>query len=287
MKLIIDAGKDTQLIFEDILENIFYNSNSFTVGLEDNLLIVNIEDDENRKIYIDFVAGRIVNHILLNVEPKIIREEVELSCLDLLDDEIEENIAEIVEWELLHKNSKYINKYKEDLKEEISDDLEKHGCFNLLGFLNFRFNMRRMEIQDYVNIALEDYFNDEEDEQFANLLKRLVSIQQPQIDLVHVIMIGDNEYEIITSNRERVDIEEVQHLLEQQMFDDEYSEVVKQLHFIMSILMTISPAKITIHTNEKQDPYVPQMLKRIYSKRAIMCHGCEFCEGIRFMKEKE
>lgn len=281
----ISANKNSTQIFEEILNDITYTSESFTVALENDKIFITINDKDNSIIYIDYIAGKVTNFILDFIEPKVIREEVELGCLDLLNEEIEENIAERVEWELLHKDDNLRKDYFNIIKEDISNGFEKHKMFNLSGFLNFRFNSRRLEIKEIINIALEDFFSEESDEQFISLIKRVVSIQQPQLDLMHIVFLENDEYELITGSRERVDMRDVEKIIDEFTYDE--SNVIEQLHLILSILMTLVPAEIKIHTNEKNDPYISQMIKRIYNDKVTECDSCELCEEMKLLKEEE
>lgn len=284
-KIFINADRDSTQIFEEILDEIIYTSESFSIALEDKRIVVDINNEENVLLYIDYVAGKIATYILNSVEPKIIRDEVELECLDLLDDEIENAICEKVEWELLHKNEQIRQEYFENVKKEIFNGLYNYGNFNLFGFLNFRYKMRRLEIRDYINIALEDYFGDESEEQFISLVRRVVSIQQPQVELINLILFSPNDYEIITDKGQRINIEDVEKILDDYLYDDESLE--QQLHLILSVLMTLVPSKIIVHVSEKQDPYISQMLKKIYVDKVTICNSCNFCEGAKLTREED
>lgn len=283
--LLIDAGRDSTQIFEEILDDIMFTSESFTVILENNSIVVTINDEENTPLYVDYIADKITNYVLNFIEPKMIRDEVELECLELLDEQIENDIIERVEWELLHKNEIVRQNYFLYLKEDIYEGLTNRGLFNLFGFLNFKTSMRRLEIKDYVNMVLEDYFIDENEEQFFNLIRKVVSIQQPQTELLNLIILGPNKYELITGNNTKIDMSEVEEIIDDLMLDK--NQEVEQFHLILSVLMTIIPLKIDIHTNEKQDPYIQQALKRIYGNRVTICHYCELCEFVRYNEEDE
>lgn len=284
--LIVNAGKDSTQIFEEILDTNNYTSELITIDITEDQLIINIHDEDNFSLYTDYIASRVTNHILNFIEPQIIREEVELGCLDLLDDEIEENISQRVEWEILHKNQQKRDNYFYYLQEDICDGLLNNGTFNLDGFINFRYNTRRLEIKDYVNIALEEYFTNENAEQFVSVIKKIISTFQPKIDLMHIITIDTDEHELITDQNERVDMENVKRVVDELIYDHDEIEV-DQLQLILSVLTTVLPHDIMMHTEEKYDPYTSQMLKKIYGDRIKICKSCEYCESIKSIDKTE
>ncbi|AEO93662.1 gp404 [Bacillus phage G] len=281
--LLINAGRSSTQIFEEIMNNNVYSSKSFKVDLKDNKVHVAIKDEKNTSKYIEYVASNIASFILNFIEPKMIRDEVELECLDLFDEEIEENIVEKVEWALLHKNEQIRQTYFLNMKNDIFDGLVSHGMFNLFGFLNFRLNDRRLEIKEYISIALEDYFSDENEEQFISLIKRIVSIQKSQIDVINLILLETNKYELITGDNKRVDIEDVEKILDEYSYD----EPVEQLHLILSVLMTLVPENIVIHMSKKQNPYIVQTLKKIFPTKTSTCESCDLCENMKILREEE
>jgi putative sporulation protein YtxC len=254
-----------------------FDSDSFAVSL-DEMIIVDIKDDKKEDIYIDFVSNILTKYVIAAVEPNVIRDEVEKECQDFFSEDIED-IFERVQWQLLHRSEEITNSYFNRIKEDIFDGLKKHGMFNLNGFLNFKYSMRRLEIRDYINMVLDEYLTDDESDQFVSLLRKFVTIQQAKTDLIHIVVLGQNDYELITGNQERIDLKDVEKILDEMVIDE--NNQIEQLHLIMSVLMTLSPSEIIIHTNDEQDPYVGQTLKKIYEDRATICHGCEFCEAIR------
>lgn len=284
-KLLIDVGKHTTQIFKDILHDTNYDSKSFNIALEEQYIIINIIDNKHLCSIINYISNKIANYIVNFIEPKIVREEVELMCLDLFDSEIEEDIAEKTEWLTLQKDQEDRKRYLLQLRDSIFNGLKNQGLFNLLGFINFRLKDRRLEIKENVNIALEDYFNDEQDEQFVSLIKKIVSIQKIQTELIHVIMISNNKYEMITGNNEKVDIDDIRKVLDE--ITNKNNDTIEQFHLVLSVLMVLIPKDIVIHASEQYDPYITQMLKKIYEDRVNICNDCKLCQKTRINKNKK
>lgn len=283
----IDAKHHNEPILEDILLKVVegsFKKGSFMVSLNKSI-IVDIKDEENENLYIDFISTTLVNYIISNIEPSIIMEEVDMSCGEFYSDEIDE-ISQRVQWQMLYRNDETSQKYVKQLKNDIFNCLTNHRNFNLNGFLNFKYSERRIEIQSYINMVLDEYLTDDENDQFVSILKKFVAIQPILTKSIHVVILSDNDYEIITDKNERVDMKDIEEILEEIELENDIS-MIEHLHLIMSVLMTLSPNELKIHTKEKNDPYIAQTLKKIYEERAIICHDCDFCEIIKNTRNEE
>lgn len=144
--------------------------------------------------------------------------------------------------------------------------------------------IKKNEIEELMSEELNQILEEEEFENFIDILKQFIAIKLPQNELVHFVMIKDKDFEFITGNRKRVDLNEVNEICNELESVTDYK--IETRDFILGVLMTLAPKNLIIHTNHKQDPNVVYMLNKIYGERASECQGCEFCESIRATRDK-
>lgn len=281
--ILIDVKKENKKIVEKI--NIYIDENQINKEYLDltfsKVIKISIFNEEIEHSFLMFISQLLAEYILHEVEPTIIMKEVKEECVEFFSDEIED-IFQRVQWELIYKQDQETIKYTKKLELDIFEGLQKNGMFNLNGFLNFKYEERKLEIKEHVNIALDESLIDDDYNSFVNILRRLISIQKPKIDTVHVILLADDDCEVITGDNERVDIREVEDIWDEEVTDDQIQKEL--IYILMSLLMTLCPKEVVIHTNELQDPFIPQTLKKVY-KNTVICNGCKLCNNIRETRE--
>lgn len=272
--LTIKSKYDSTQIYEELLDQL--DDSSMEINLKDNHIIFNISDNERK--YKDFLSHKIATHIIENVQPRMVREEIMIEFSSYLDDSVEELIKKIT-WKLIYKDEEAMEQHILSLTNQIKDFFIKDNYLNLDGFAKFRLNDKKNEIQDLISDELNRILDEEEFESFITIMKQFIAIKIPQNELVHFVMIKDGDFEFITGNRKRIDLNEVNTVCDELENSSEYKIETKD--FVLGVLTTLAPKNIVIHTNHKQDPQIAYMLNRIYGPRASECQGCEFCESIR------
>lgn len=276
-KLMIKSKQDIVQIYEEILDSLNqHNLDFISVELKDNSVVCSTLNRE--EFCIDFLSKKLSVHIVENIQPRMIRDEVLIEFENYIDDSVEEFIKKIT-WKLLYKDEQITRDHIESIRSQIELCMTEDKIFNLDGFVRFRLNGRKKEIQEYIYDELDQILDEEEFENFTNILRQYVSIKLPENDLIHFIMIGDRDFEFVTGDRQRIDLTEIDEVCDELEMSTDYKIETKD--FILGIIMTLSPKRLIIHTNYKQDPNIVYILNKIYGARSSECHGCEFCEKIR------
>ncbi|MNJ90445.1 YtxC-like family protein [compost metagenome] len=283
--ILIDVKKGNSEIFDEISKYVCENKideNSIKLSF-DKILKIEVFDEKIKDSFLKFISKKIADYILLRVEPDMIMKEVKEECMEFFSDEIED-IFQKAQWELIYKNDESIIEHLENINNNVFDGLKANGMFNLTGFLNFKYEDRKLEIKECVNITLDESLTNDDYHNFVNILKKFINIQKSKIDTVHVIILAEDDFEIITSDNERVDLREVEDIWDEELIENQIQK--EQIYIIMSLLMTLSPQNIIIHTNDLQDPFISQTLKNIYRDRATVCNDCKLCNSIRETRKK-
>lgn len=136
--LTIKTKFDSNQIYEEMMDNL--SSYNLEITLNNDCIVFNIA--ENELIYIDFLSHKLATHIVENIQPRIVREEILLEFSGYLDDSVEELIKRII-WKLLYKNENAVSDQVSILKKQIKEFISQDNYLNLDGFIKFRLNDKK------------------------------------------------------------------------------------------------------------------------------------------------
>lgn len=136
---------------------------------------------------------------------------------------------------------------------------------NVDGFIRFRLQDYQRELLDLINQSADDFMIEKEYEDFINLLKYFVEIQQPRFPEVHLMaseggmVLYDDKFKVLQREKAR---------------DIEGADA------IVSTLVTAAPNNVTIHINNfSGDDELVSTIQHIFDSRVRLCFGCEHCQG--------
>ncbi|AOZ92069.1 putative sporulation protein YtxC [Paenibacillus crassostreae] len=166
------------------------------------------------------------------------------------------------------------------LAKSLQRCFQETNILNIDGFIAFRLQEYGKELREVIEYTVDEFLVDRQYEEFVGLLKYFVYFQEPLIPVAHVVHKGglelllfdENMNPLLRSGHESVFVERIN----QQ--DMELEDAV------VSTLISVSPAKLIIHTRDAQMPAV-KTLQQIFEKRVEICHYCPECHV--FFREKE
>jgi putative sporulation protein YtxC len=160
---------------------------------------------------------------------------------------------------------------KKKIVEEILSYLNNHEQLNVEGFVRFRLR----DFMSHLNLAIEqaadEFIIEKEYNEFIDLLRYFVELQEVKIPLVNVVQNDDGSYTILDSDDNILKSNFVEGYVEELLDEDITYEDI-----LISALINISPGKIIIHFN---DPEIRETLKNIFPDLVEVCFGCDFCEN--------
>lgn len=152
------------------------------------------------------------------------------------------------------------------------DYFKNNDVLNLEGFINFRLKDYINGLYDVVDRAVDDYLIEKEYDEFIKLLKYFAELQEPQYDIVHVLVGDDMSYTLLDG-----DYKEIQDKLIEShgYFDRELNNE----DVLISSLITIAPRKIYFHCSETfKDRNFINTVKSIFDDKVFICTGCNICK---------
>lgn len=157
--------------------------------------------------------------------------------------------------------------------DKILEYLENHHELVLEGFINFRLKDYREKLVQTVDKAVDDYVMDLEYKEFIRVLQCFIDIQEPQVEEVHVVIVGSGIYKIVDAQGESINNQSFENFLLRR--DDH----INHDDLLITALITIAPYHVMVHVHDHTDAveqHVVETIKKIFDGRVMICEGCDF-----------
>lgn len=244
---IVDTFHDETKLFEEI------SAGLRSSGVAAQCVLDKFISVDSKKNISDIIADATGRYIIDNLETDKVYEILKSVCSE--KDEIDGAVQ-------CFKNDTF-NKYSRlrVLTKELKDALMRYGRINVEGLLNFRLHEYNHLLYTGTAMAMEDYAANKACEDFLNLLKYYVSIQDSKYGTVVVTQV-DNDYLITDESGIPItdDYEEI--------FSDMELSPLKSEDILIGRLINIAPDKLIV--NAPTDKPVIKTLKHIFSDRVSL-----------------
>ncbi|HWJ03309.1 MAG TPA: putative sporulation protein YtxC [Verrucomicrobiae bacterium] len=164
---------------------------------------------------------------------------------------------------------------KTKIVQKVLDYLEINDKIILEGFIKFRLKDYSAELRSAISLAVEEYLIEKEYHEFIRLLKYFVDIQEPKVDILHVLVKGnggfqlyDHEHKLITSD-----------FLEGFVVDIVDNEITYE-DLLISALITIAPRFVVLHMHKYQETETLKTIRNVFGDRVSNCLDCELCNPL-------
>ncbi|MGL5634503.1 MAG: putative sporulation protein YtxC [Sarcina sp.] len=155
------------------------------------------------------------------------------------------------------------------IEKIINDFIEEDNFINIDGFLRFRLKSIRPIIEEIVDKLIEEYMVEKEYNEFINLLRYFVDIQESKIDEVHIYINENGEYYIKDKNGENIFNKFLDELIESNEADNINNEDI-----IISGLITNSPKYVNIHNEENcKNKEFLNTISKVFRERVVFIEG--------------
>jgi len=230
---------------------------------------INVVQKIHRYYLANALAETILRHWEKEYVRKIIRKKQNL---------IKENSQMVVD-----KALEYLNKglgqvrgcsvnHKASLVTQILGCLDHNSVFDIEGFLRFRAQGYKSEVNRAVEYALDEYVIEKEYTEFILLLKSFVDSQKPQLEYLHVGMTRHGKFHLY--NNEGVKV--THQFLEDYQLDNVHELGYEDL--LVSALISVAPRQITLHIRYEGYKDTLKTIRSVFGDRVRDCPGCTLCE---------
>lgn len=178
--------------------------------------------------------------------------------------------------EYLNKGLGQVRGYRVNRKTilvtQILNCLDQSSVFDIEGFLRFRAQEYRKEVNKAVDYAIDEYVIEKEYLEFIELLKHFVESQRPRLEWLHVGMTAQGKFNLYNSEGVKV----THQYLEDYQLDNIHELGYEDL--LVSALIAVAPRQITLHIRYEGYKDTLQTIRSVFGERVTDCKGCSLCE---------
>jgi len=222
-----------------------------------------------------FVALSLAEWTMQVKEPEIVEEMAgDLLCAEQSEEEWAEILpyvqrmcqeSEPVGGELLTATTRKANIYRKAFTY-----LELERSINMLGFVRFRLQDHWNELFELVESGIDEYLEDKQYQEFVELLRYFIAVQETKQEVVHVVPSVDKPFHLYDKKGNRLWLDQLDAVLsmdEQNCRDEDY---------LVSALVTLAPESIVLHMATDR-PGLTQTIRSIFDSRLSICQSCPLC----------
>jgi len=152
---------------------------------------------------------------------------------------------------------------------EVSRYLANNTLLYLEGFFRFRLKDYFQELVESTEKAVDGYLVEQEYQEFIQLLRYFVEIQQPKLDEVHVLIQSKDEVYFLDEVSQPIRPEQIHG--ERLGLDEE----IEYDDWLLSALITIAPRRIILHLAAESE--MAKTIISVFTDRIEICKGCALC----------
>jgi len=221
-------------------------------------ITINMEDERN----LEEIERELSSLIIEVIKKEYLKEYVHKRYEEYYKDEVDN----IYNYSLI-----VFDKMKIVLKDTITrrlfNYLADNNHINLDGFLTFRLKDINIYLSSIIDLALEEYLLKKDKNEFINVLKYFVEMQESKVDLVVVNILKDGSFAMHDQNGnsiENINNEElIKMVIEEEMNYEDY---------LISTLISICPKKIQIldYLNNEFSKLTIETIKSIFDDKVTI-----------------
>lgn len=170
----------------------------------------------------------------------------------------------------------YMNR-KNIVIDKINKFIEENNEINVNGFLTFRTKQLRQDLECIVDKVVESYMVEKEYDEFVNLLKYFVEVQESKVNEVNIIIGKNGNYYLKDSEGN-----DLMGKMLMELPGVKFDSKENQEELIMSTIITSAPKKIIIHcVDHCKNKELIQTISKVFVNKVYYCDKCSACENIK------
>lgn len=237
----------------------------------------NYTEKDTQVIFKHYIADIISDIILNNWEDILLKDIIRENYYYFGDEEKKL----IYDYALRHinregedsRNTIYWLSRKSRILQKVLEFLRYNNHIIIDGFIRFRLKEYTSELRDAADKAVDDFLMEREYREFIQLLKYFVEIQEPKVEMVHVLIRAGGIFKLFDNKMQPIKSD----YLEGFIIDLVDSEINYE-DLLISALITIAPKRITLHyKNDGGQSATLETIKNVFTGRVSECVGCNLC----------
>lgn len=216
----------------------FLNNNNFEKELRyDGELIEILLRIDNKGIKDNKeIAEKITNLIIDVIKDNILKEYIYKKYSEIYTDDQEGIYLKSIE--LFNQKEMII---KNSINAKVYNYILSNNYINIDGFVKFRMKEFTRYLSAIGDAALEEYLIKKDQDEFINVLKYFIDIQEEKMDLLRVHIMNDNSFILYDKHGNKIDS-----INDEEIINMAIKESLNYEDFLISTLLTLCPKKIEI-----------------------------------------
>ncbi|AHF05761.1 putative sporulation protein YtxC [Desulfitobacterium metallireducens] len=235
------------------------------------------EQDTLKRIHSYYLANALAETILYQWEKDYVRYLLKKKY-KLKREEVEQVLAKVLEYlskTLLEQKSYAVNR-KTTLVNQIMICLDNQPLFDIEGFLRFRAEDYKEQVQKAVSHVVDEYILEREYIEFIELLKHFVDSQVPRMHTLHVGITSSGKFHLYNEEGKTVTNEYIEDL----SFGSSVNEYSYE-DMLVSALIAVAPRQIVLHIRYEGFKDTLNTIVQVFEGRVSYCNdGCFICDKI-------
>ena len=231
------------------------------------------QEDMVQKIHRYYLANALAETILLHWEKDYVRRVLQRKH-HLKRDEGQVVVGKALEYlnNGLGQAQGYRVHRKTGLVTQILNCLDFNTVFDIEGFLRFRAQDYKNEVNKAIDFAFDEYVIEKEYMEFIQLLKHFVDSQTPRLDVLHVGITPQGRFHLYDHEGTKV----TNQFLEDYQLDSANDLCYDDL--LVSALIAVAPREVVLHIRYEGYKDTLQTIRSVFGERVRDCQGCSLCE---------
>ncbi len=229
------------------------------------------------KIQRYFLANALAETILTNWEKDYVRQSLGRNY-SLNKDECMAVLPKALQYlngDLGRGSKSYRAQRKNSLLSQILACLENNSFFDVEGFLRFRAQDYKVEVDKALSYTVDEYMLQKEYLEFIELLKHFLDTQVPRINTLHVGISSKGKFHLFNDQGEKV----TSQFLDNYSLDEGGGEFSYE-DLLISSLIAVAPRQVVLHICFDGYRDTLQTVRKVFKDRVSYCSGCAICEKL-------
>lgn len=283
MECIIDEIRDIKKSFEDkkiilgIAERIIEGTHFMDFfSSDDNISYSNI------KAFNLNVANMLYKIVIMEFCKKEMHHFLSETYFFLRYDEIKRiepkiQQALLSEGEITGPNMVFCINRKNSIMDKIIRCIEENKEINISGFLTFRTKELKGDLECIVDKVLEEYMVEKEYNEFIQLLKYFVEVQESKVEEFNILIEKNGKYYLRDKEGNDLAGDMLMELPKVRFDSKENTEEI-----IISTMITNAPKKVIIHCAQHcKNKELLQTIGKVFVDKVYYCDECTACENMK------
>lgn len=196
--------------------------------------VVDVKDDEDFFRYIKALSDFIISRYELKILKRIINKKYP-------------DIPDVIVSQIIKsKDDDSLEERRRVVENILKGYFLENESGNIEGIVTFRLNEYKNKLSDLADKIVDDYYISREYDDFVDLLKYFISVQNTRAEIVYIVVNDEEMYSVLDEKKHDITKEVISDLVPQNEI-----KYVTYDDLLISMLISIAPKKIIVNNKEK------------------------------------